>query len=297
MLSQAIFVTKVRTPAGKAVARLLIESIQSFGGAMRDCEIWIFATDPEVESCREFASSRVRVFSLLVPEALKRYPFGDKVLACARAETQAPVGVQSLIWLDLECLVIQPPTLYHLGDQFDVALRPVHLRNVGLSASEPLDDFWKGIYSELGIADVARTVESFIDCQRLRAYYNSHVLSVNPGRQLFGRWLVHFERLLEDETFQGRACQDERHRVFLFQALFSALVASSVAEHRVRILPSSYNYPYNLHSRIPDGRRAAALNDLVSMTFEGRSIDPKVVMDIEIREPLRTWLETRVALA
>jgi hypothetical protein len=167
---------------------------------------------------------------------------------------------------------------------------------VGLSPSEPLDAFWRGIYAAVGVEDVPLAVESFIGRQRLRAYFNSHGLAARPGLALFERWYQLFERLVRDERFQAAACQDERHQIFLFQALWSALVASSVDPQRIHILLPAYNYPYNLHDRVPQHRRAAALNDLVCFTFEGRAIHPDVVTDIEIREPLRSWLRARAAM-
>ncbi len=222
MPSHSIFITRVGSPAGKVAAQLLIDSIQTFGGEMRGCPVWVFATDPQAESCQDLVASQVEVFLAPAPETLKRYPFGDKVFACARAEAQSPAGVQSLIWLDLECLVIQPPLLYVLGDEYDAALRPVHLRNVGLPPSEPLNAFWKGIYAALGIQDVQRTTESFIDRQCLRAYFNSHGFSLRPALGLFRRWYEVFEQLVCDQRFQELACREEKHQLFLFQALLSA---------------------------------------------------------------------------
>jgi hypothetical protein len=295
MTHPAIFVTKVRTPAGKTAARLLIESIQTFGGEMGNHPIWVFAVDPREEPCHELASPQVQVFPLSIPAAIKNYPFGDKVLACARAEEIAPREIQSLIWLDLECLVIQPPLLFELGGEYDAALRPVHIRNVGLSPSEPLDAFWKGIYTSLGVEDVQSTVVSFVDHQHLRAYYNSHGFAVNPASGLFHLWYEDFERLVRDENFQATACQDEVHQIFLFQAIFSALVSSTLDARRIRILPPTYNYPYNLHDRVPQDQRPAALSDLICFTFEGRSVHPDSVADIEIREPLRSWLASQNA--
>jgi hypothetical protein len=290
MNPDTIFLTNVRTPAGQSAARLLIASLRAFGGALRDCPCWVFATDPQREPCRDLVGPQVEVFPLPVPAALRRYPFGDKVLACARAEELAPAEVKALVWLDLQCLVVQPPMLFALGDEFDVALRPVHIRNVGLPAEAPLDPFWTGIYAALGLSDVPLTVESFVDHQRLRAYFNSHGLSARPTLGLFRQWHELFCQLVGDAAFQAAACADQLHQIFLFQALFSALVASTVAPERLRILPPSYNYPYNLHAQVPADRRPAALNDLVCLTFEGRTVQPDVVTDIAIHEPLRSWL-------
>jgi hypothetical protein len=45
----------------------------------------------------------------------------------------------TLVWLDLGCLVVQPPVLFELGSQYGAALRLVHIRNVGMPA-EALND-------------------------------------------------------------------------------------------------------------------------------------------------------------
>lgn len=62
---------------------------------------------------------------------------------------------------------------------------------------------------------------------------------------------------------------------------------------RIRELPPGYGYPYNLHGSVPADRRAAALSDTVCAIYEDWSIDPCQVDDIEIREPLRSWLAAR----
>ncbi len=84
-------------------------------------------------------------------------------------------------------------------------------------------------------------------------------------------------------------------RVFLYRAVLSALIATSLDRARARELPPDYGYPYNLHSVVPADRRAAALGDAVCVIYEDRSIDPRDVADIEIREPLRSWLTARTA--
>ena len=106
-----------------------------------------------------------------------------------------------------------------------------------------------------------------------------------------------FEGLVEDAAFQAAACADEPHRIFLFQAVFSALVAASVEPARIRLAPPTYDYPYNLHARVPQAAVPRALDDLVCFAYEGRSLDPATVKDIEIREPLRSWLRGRLESA
>lgn len=198
------------------------------------------------------------------------------------------------------CLVVSPPVLYGLAGEMDAAIRPVHIRNVGLRKAEPLDTYWKNIYETVGVGDIDVVVESFVDRQPIRAYFNTHAFAVNPAKRLLHAWLEVFEKLISDKEFQVSACQGYFHQVFLHQAVLSALLAASLDLNRVRILPPEYNYPYNLHQSLAPDRRAAALNDLVSFTYEDRSIALAGVTDIEIREPLRSWLEqhaTDVALS
>jgi hypothetical protein len=284
--------TKVRTPAGRQAAHRLIESLRVFGGDLSGCPVWLFEADPLGVSCQELASPDVQIIPLAVPEQLLGYEFGDKVCACARAEELAADRARSLAWIDLSCLVVNPPAHYLLDGQFDAAVRPVHIRNVGLRVDDPLDAYWRKVYETVGVKDIRFTVESFVDCQPLRAYFNTHSFAINPAAGLLRRWLACFERLVVDQAFQAGACTDVNHRVFLHQAVFSALLAAPLDSDRIRILPPGYNYPYNLQASLPHTRRAKALNDLVTFTYEDRSIDPAEIDDIEVHEPLRSWLSS-----
>ena len=199
------------------------------------------------------------------------------------------------MWIDPGCLVVNPPVLYELSRDHDAAFRPVHIQNVGLRPDEPLDAFWQGIYADVGIPDVSTTVQSFVDRRTLRAYYNSHAFAVNPALGLLGRWLEHFRALARNVHYQQAACQDEPHRVFLFQALLSALLSRDVAPERLRILPPEYNYPFNLQGKVPAEYRARVLNNLVTFAYEERSLNPAEVTDIALEEPLRSWLAAHCA--
>lgn len=287
---QSVFVTLVRSPQECSRARTLIASLRRFGGEMSRCPVWLFQADPVRASCDDLAIYDVQLFPLEASETALGYLLGDKVSACAQAEEMAGPDVSSLIWIDPGCLVINPPRLFTLGSECDAALRPVHIRNVGLEAGLPLDAYWSGIYRELGIGDIATIVESFVDRVRLRAYFNTHAFAVNPARGWMRQWLAYFEALAGDADFQASACQDELHHIFLHQAVLSALIAARLDERRLRILPPDYSYPYNLHGSLPPDRRARSLNELVCIAYEERPLHPDLVDDIEIHEPLRSWL-------
>ena len=287
MNTDTIFLTYASAESLPAV-RLMIASLRVFGGELAEVPVWVFLFG--TETVRTFKDEHTLLIPLKVPDPVTALPFGSKVAACARAEQLAPAGTRSLVWIDPYCLIVQPPVLFVLGPDYQAAFRPVHIRNVGLPPSEALDAFWRGIYETVDLEDMQTSVTSFVDNQLLRTYYNSHTFSVNPALGLMQRWFSLFTQLAGDTHFQSTACADERHQTFLFQALLSTLVASSVAPARVRILPPTYNYPYHLQERIPEDRRFKGLNESVCFTYEDCSIHPEVVTGLEIDEPLRSWL-------
>ena len=284
------FLTMFRCEAGERLARTAIESLRTFGGPLRDSEIWAFELDPERVSHALPGIERIHRFPLAVEDSCPPYPLAEKVYACARAEEMAGPEVRSLVWLSLDCLVINPPLLFDLGAEVDVAFRPVHHRNVGSLAREPLDDFWWGVYQALEVEEMPHTIESFADRQTLRPYFNTHCFSLNPAAGLGRAWWEHFKARVSDEAFQAGPCRDEPHQIFLHQAVLSALVAKEVPWERVRLLPPEYNYPLNLLSEMPPDRRASTLNSLVNAVYE----DSFPWGAIEVQEPLRSWLLERL---
>lgn len=290
-MSTIHFFSMVSEPAEVGAARLLIASLRRFGGELKNSPMGVFVLEELAEAAGGLAALDVEIVPLGVPEALRRYPFGSKVLACARAEQLCPPESQSLVWMDPNCLVLQPPLLYELGPEFDAALRPVHIRNVGSLAGEAPDNFWQGVYAAAGVKELALSVESFVDRQVLRAYFNSHAFALRPSLGLCQVWLDLYESLLADEGFQDSACQNGLRRVFLFQAVLSALVASRIPAERIRQLPPEYNYPYHLQERVPAERRVGVLNELVTVAYEEMPFRLAEVQGFEVQEPLRGWLE------
>lgn len=274
-----------------AAVRLMMDSLRAFGGELAEVPFWVFATDPE--AVRLLEGGNTRLLPLPVREPAASYFFGRKVAACARAEELAPAGTTALVWVDAPVLFTQPPVLFRLGAEHDAAFRPVHIRNVGLPPSEPLDAFWKGITAAVGVDEIRGTVTSFVDEQVVRTYYNSSAFAIRPGLGLMRRWEELFQQLAGEAQFQSTACADEQHQIFLFQALLGTLVNASVKVERVRILPPTYNYPYNLQDRIPTSRQFAALNEAVCFTYEDLPIRPEALVGTEAYEPLRSWLEAR----
>jgi hypothetical protein len=213
------------------------------------------------------------------------------VSATAQAEVMAGPDIRSLVWLSLDCLIVNPPLLFDLGRSADAAFRPVHHRNIGSLAREAPDDFWRGVYRALEVDDMPYTVESFVDGQVLRPYFNSHCFAFNPALGLGQAWWVYFKALVSDHVFQAGPCRDELHQIFLHQAILSTLAVKVLGWERIKLLPPEYNYPLNLLDDMPQGYRAPVLNDLVNAVYE----DAFPWNKIEIQQPLRSWLLERLS--
>lgn len=286
----AIIFTCVYSKEQIEKARLLFKSLKEFGGDLKFSPIWVFEADLQHAPCDALSDLGARIIPLDTPDPIRIYEYGAKVAACARAEELAADKTRSLIWISPENLVIQPPELLTLSRNYLAAFRPVHFKNVGLGVDEPLDEFWRGIYQKIGIEDISISVESFIEATRIRAYYNSASFVIDPGQRLLERWLQNFQALVVDDVFQKSACQDEKHQVFLYQAVLSTLAAIVLGSEKILLLPPDYIYPYNLHNSVPPERKAPVMNELVSVYYGDRQLNPGAVEDILILEPLRKWL-------
>lgn len=291
-MTSPIFLTWVHTPRQRDCARLLIDSLRAFGGSLRHLPIWVFETNPDKVSCASMTGEGVEIIRLDTPEPLRSYIFGHKVSACARAEELAPYA-RALIWIDAACLVVQPPSLLDLDASCDAALRPVHIRNVGLPDGAPIDAFWQGVYHSAGVPDVRFEVECFIDPQRLRAYFNTAVFALRPAAGIFHLWLEAFERLVRDQAYQNSACPDDLHQIFLHQAILSALLVTHIEPARIRLLPPDYSYPLHLHPRVAPEQRPAALNDLSVVVYEELDIQGSELNGMPVRDPLAGWIASR----
>jgi hypothetical protein len=292
---ETVFAIMFRAKAGERLARIVIESLRAFGGPLRDCPVWAFLIEPDLVPQALHGLEGVDCLPLAFEETFPRYLFAEKVAGCAQAEAMAGPEIRSLVWLSLDCLVINPPLLFDLGPApdatpADVAFRPVHHRNVGSPAHEPPDDFWQGVYRALGIEEMPYTVESFADGQTLRPYLNTHCFAINPARGLGQAWWQYFKAMVADQAFQAGPCRDEVHQIFLHQAILSTLVPKLLDWERVRLLPPEYNYPLNLLDEMPPDRRATTLNSLVNAVYE----EAFPWDSIEVQEPLRSWLMERL---
>ena len=295
-MNDVCFFIMFRSEEGERLARIVIECLRAFGGSLGDSPVWAFVLDPGRAASAFPGLNGIERFSLELPVGSPAYPFAEKVYTCARAEELVGAEVRSLVWLSLDCLIIQAPQLFDLGEQpgippAEAAFRPVHVCNIGSPVQEPLDAFWQGIYQVLGIDELAGTVESFVGRQRLRPYFNTHCFAFNPAAGLGRAWWEAFQTLADDQAFQAAACNDAEHQIFLHQAVLSALAVKRLGWEHIRLLPPEYNYPLHLLGEMPADRQARRLDSLVNAVYE----EAFPWEAIEMAPQLRDWLRPRLA--
>ena len=287
---ETCFFTMVRSRAGAQQANFLIRSLRAFGGSLHDAPFFIFFTQPGIVPQHRASDEGVHFVQLEVEEELQNYWFGEKVAVCSEAEAMLDGNVQSLIWMNPESIIVNPPIHFHLGSSYDAAFRPVHIQNVGKRIDEEMDPFWSEIYQVVGLKDTPYSVESYVDAQTLLPYFNTHLFSINPSLSVLRTWLDTFRRMVADRVFQAEACADIQHQVFLHQAILSTLLIKLLDWERIVSLPPEYSYPLHLHHEIPSDRQADSLNELVCPVFESGYKHPDTLNGIGVHEPLLSWI-------
>jgi len=288
-LPKIVFLIMIASPAQERDARLLVDSIREFGGSFNSVPIYLVTANPADVPGMSLKGKVTRIIPLEMNERHRSFPFSDKVYACAQIEEMTEKEADWLVWLNPEMFVLGEPSLVCGPSDAVAVLRPFHHRSVGSLASEGLDDFWQGVYEAAGVdPGQAWTVESYIDRQPVRAYFNSGFMGYRPSAGIFRAWRKSFEALLSDESRLSKVCPDDQHKFFLHQALLSAITVGRLREHQVSVLPPVYGYPLLLHKLISEDRRPHSLKQLVTLIHDGNL--GQLLADIQVDPKLRSWL-------
>jgi hypothetical protein len=287
-----VFAVLTRDRADMDSAKLLVRTLRTFGGSLAECDVLfvVSAMDDGVVDRNDLPDG-IELIGMDIDPLVASYPFGPKVAACAIAELHAAERASSLVWMAPQCLIIRPPEALALDGPERAAFRAVHIRNIGPTAGAPLDAYWSSVYRLVGGVPPTRTVRSLVDQAELSPYYNSHLFAIDPRLKLLSDWYSLFRRAVSDERFQRTACRDELHRIFLHQAVLSALVATRVSCERLHELPPGYSYPLHFHAKVPPRHRAASLEECVVPVYEGAYVHPDTLGGLPPGPRMGSWLK------
>jgi hypothetical protein len=275
-------------------AKILINGIRQFGGKYNNCPVYVLLGDTLKTKGSLLKDRNVNIFPLTKDETLPQFPFSLKIQAMAMAEKLISGKAGTLVWLDPDVLIINQPDELELELGKDVAIRPVFFKNkVGLSPDNPVDKYWELIYKYAGldIKDIP-IVETFIDQEKVRSYFNCSIFSIRPELGILSECNNIFTILLKNEKYIAETCNDALHRIFMHQAVFSALITAKIKPERIHWFGCKYVYPLHHNSQIKPEKRAKNLNDLNCFIYETLWGTPNWVTDIlPVEESLKKWIK------
>ncbi len=279
-------------------ALLLAESIRAYAGHLSESPIWLYVTpNTDALPCEiedRLLALDVKLISYKIDREMARFFFVPEVTAAAEAEEKAEGEADTMAWLGANSLVLHEPNDLQLPGGRSVGYRPVHITNVGSRIDTPLDAFWGLIYERLGVpAERVFPMKTHVDGNTIRPYFNAGHLAVRPGRRLIRRWRNAFLSLYDKPEFEG-FYTDGRYRIFMHQAVLSAVILAGFTRDELYELPPTYNYPIHLYAEDATGRRPGSVEELVTVRHEGFWEEPDWLERMPAREPLKRWLREKL---
>jgi hypothetical protein len=277
----------------------LARSIRTFGGEFCFNPIWMFSQRSEDElpelTRQEIFSLGVRLIAFETDPGAMNFPFANYVTAAGIAEGLAQGESSFLALMAAETLVLQTPSACRLPVGKSLGGCPVHLKLLGSGYNDPIDEFWRLIYYHCQVdAERIFPMQTIVDEQLVRAYFNAGLLVVRPERGLLRTWQADFDNLYHLPEFEAFYQQDELYEIFMHQAVLAGSILSSLKPVEFQQLPFEMNYPLHLHTRVTVSRRPISLNQLITCRYEDYAEffgNPAVDELIQIDKPLKDWLQ------
>jgi hypothetical protein len=279
-------------------ALILAESIRTFAGDFSDAPIWLMVPQEfkqlskKVKAKIDVLDIKLHSFDLEVQAA--GFPFAGKVVASAAAESLAFEQAAQLVWMDTISMAINSPDELLLNQGVVLGCRPVDHILIGSPYEKPLDPFWDLVYQSCGVReeDFFPTITS-ADQVRIRPYINAGMLVVRPEHKLLQLWRDTFLDIYQDSRFLDFYEENRLYKIFVHQAVLSAVVIASINQTEIKQLHYSVNYPLHMHSQYPADHRPKSINELVSCRYEQFFSKPNWRETIHVESPLKDWLAER----
>lgn len=233
-------------------ARLLIDSIRTFGGEAKNSKIW--AVKPRKgkslskETLNFLKEKNVEIIEKNLNTHWHMYGLANKIYATAYVEKKFGKDYETLLFLDSDTIVIDEIDVDILEGRYDVAIKPLDGEYLALKETDKISPFWEMIYKKCSVSTgkiwKVKTTVNHLD---ILAYFNSGVIFSNAGSSLFTKWLENFKLFSTDK----RAYQlGHLEYYFLEQALLSGTILGCLPQNKVKILDNRFNYSINFHRQL-----------------------------------------------
>lgn len=285
------FVICVESGSLEEQAVLFAESIREWGGT--HAESRIVSVEPRGPSglaeatLAELERLGVEHHSEELNADFPKYPIANKVFTAAWAEENLVDDVVAVC--DTDTFFVNDPV--RLALEHGAAARPVGQKKRGSTGpGDENDAYWERLYELCGVGErpFTETTRAGI---KIRAYFNSGLLSVRREEGFLAQWRQDFLTLMEAKHFpeDGRRNMD--------QLALAATMARNWG--RVEILDAPYNYMLRRRPKMPEPDRSLPLEDLVQVHYRKWFHVPGFIDQLKPEIPdgerLR-WLKERLPL-
>lgn len=300
-MKDLIFAFMLGSGTAENEALRLARSIRTFGGEFCFNPIWLLSLRSEEElslaTQQELFSLGVRLITFDMDKAGSGFPFAAYVTAAGIAEGLAQGEASYLALMAPDTLILQPPSIFLLPSEKILGACPVHLKLIGSGFDDPIDEFWGLIYRSCKVnLERIYPLQTIVDEQLVRAYFNAGLLVVRPERGILRAWQSNFEALYHLPEFDQFYQQHELYKIFMHQTVLAATVLSLLKPEEFELFPFEVNYPLHLHSRVTAKRRPPSMSQLITCRFEDFTEffgNPDVDSKIHIDKPLKEWLQAQ----
>ena len=298
-MKDLIFACMLGSGEGEKDALRLARSIRTFGGEFSFNPIWMFSRRSEHDlseaTRQEIFSLGIRLVTFDIDEEAGNFFLADYVSAAGLAEGLAQGETSFLVFMATDSLVLQPPYAFLLPAGKILGGCPVHLKLLGSGYSDPIDEIWTLIYQHCHVdAEKTFPMQTIVDEQVVRAYFNAGLLVVRPERGLLRAWKEKFFALYQLPEFKTFYQQSELYEIFMHQMVLAGSVLSLLKPQEFQQLPFEMNYPLHLHTQILAAHRPNNLEQLITCRYEDfKEFFSHLDMDplIDIDPFMKSWLK------
>lgn len=289
------FVLCVEAGRLEAQATLLCRSIRRFGGRWADATIRAYSPRPGSGPSRatvdELETQRVEFIDEPLNAEFANYPIGNKIFTCAHAEATGDSEI--IVFADSDTVFVAEPVELLLADHRDAAVRPVDRKNRGSAgAGDRHEAYWQRMYELLDVAATPR-VETVVDQESIRAYFNAGLVVARRGGGVFQEWKEDFLRLMAAEHVPSSGNLNN-----MDQFTLAAVLARRI--DRVHLLSDRYNYPLGKRPILPDELAGRQLGELVHVHyhrwFHRAGFLESTQPAIDPSDPVVQWLRPQLPL-
>jgi len=296
-----VVTTFVETAEEVHWASVMVESLRTFGGRLKDAPVWVYATEEfrtaESGLLARLASLGAEVRTGQMEPGVRWLPLSGKVIAAAQAEAEAAGKAVILARLDPDTIFFAEPEDFILPGGKDLGYRPVFHRTISPLYEEPLDAYWSRAYELMGIqASEVFPVETPADGDTIRAYFQAGCVVVRPEGGILRKWEAMLELLAADPQIKEICGADPRKKLFTFQVALVGAVLKGLPRTALHAFSDRINYPIFFKEMYGAKRDFHDLSQAMTVRYEGLLANPPPDWDKKLTGPADkiAWIKERL---